>query len=213
MLGRLWQWLRALWGPPLPLSPEEKGIPGLVDHYTPQERRIYAYFDGEKTRRVDPLVLWRKVMEKYEDFKVEVKVAFSPSKDAAAAWQQAVGRIRLMFDVKPWDEATGAGLTEDECFDLIDHFTAYMDALKKGSSPMQTSAEETSGVTASTSAANPPTSNTSASGPTANAPSTATPELSTTEPPLPSVPLTSDLSSGPPLLTDPAKPPPFAPSI
>lgn len=147
------------------------------DVYRPTERVIYHYWDGGKTVSADPMTLYRKVMEVGPELSIDLTVANSPSKDSGEAHRKAVEKVRTVFGVKGLEEG---GLTEAESLDLLDHFMAFCEALKKNSSRSPTSPAATSATTASSSAAGSPTPSSSGSGSTANGPSTGPPGPSLT---------------------------------
>lgn len=147
-----------------------------VEVYRPKERMIYAYFDGEKEVKADPLALFKKVAAVGPELSVSLKVSRSLSKDAAKASDEADASIRQLFGVKPFGEG---GLTEVECLQLLDHFMAYCDDLKKKGSPSPTSSTPT-GASPSTSDGAPTTQTSSPSGSTNGAPSTGAPTPSPT---------------------------------
>lgn len=175
MIGRFFSWLRSL------LPARTRG-----DVYRPRERLIYSYWDGAKVVRADPMVLYQRVMERGPELSIDIKVATSPSKGAAAAQSGAVDKIRTAFGLKPFDGENG--LTELEVFALLDHFLEFAEGLKKNSSPTVTSAAGTSATTPPSSAAAPPTPSTSASGSTAAGPPTGPPTPTTGAVPSPSGP-------------------------
>src|SRR5438552_3449222 len=96
--------------------------------WTPEERRIFAFFDGKAVRREDPVVLWKRLMDKATDIGIARRVAASQSKDARQAHTDLVGYIRQVFQVGTLAEG---GLTDEEAIDLQDAFLGYIDAKKK----------------------------------------------------------------------------------
>ena len=100
--------------------------------YSPKERIIYEYFDGEKTIKADPIVLYKRVMEKRADILIDTKVANSASKDASKAHNNLMDNLRWVFSVKKIEDS---GLTDPEVGNLFDHFMIYCDRVKKNSSP------------------------------------------------------------------------------
>ena len=134
-----------------------------ADFYHPKERRIYSYHDGGKMVIVDPMLLYKKLMEVSADLSVDMKVANSQSKDARKAHDAMIKRLRDVFEIKSFAEG---GLTEVETLDLMDHFLSYIDDVKKNSSTSQTSSKETPDLSNSSLAENPPSPNSSGSGST-----------------------------------------------
>jgi len=161
MFSKLLGWLRSLLVKNTPTSP--------VDVYDVKERLIYSYFDGQKLVRVDPLVYYRRVMDKGPELDLDIKLANSPSKASEKGRLGVLTKIRSIFGVKPFEEG---GLTESETTDLLDHFLLYCESLKKNSNPTPIPPTATSAPTASSSPVPSPTPNTSDSGSTATVSST-----------------------------------------
>lgn len=103
--------------------------------YSPKEREIYCYFNGEKAVRADPMPLFKSIMDQYNDLSIDFKMAAMPSKDASKAWDNAVGRVRAIFGIKKLEDG---GLTERETVDLYNHFWDFIEAVKKNSPSYQT---------------------------------------------------------------------------
>lgn len=112
-----------------------------VDYYKPKERLLYKYFDGMKTITADPMVLYRRLMEKGTDLSLDMQVASSMSKDRFKARVSMIEKIRFIFSIKSLEEG---GLTEAECENLIDHFVSWCENLKKKLNQSQTSPIATS---------------------------------------------------------------------
>lgn len=112
----------------------------------PDDREIFAYWDGAKQRRIDPLVAWRKLWGDPDiNLGDEYKVALNPiSEDGkqfypdgmvAESEDRLLTLIRKTFDVQPWSEST-PGLTIDETLDLLAAFLQFRAALKKKRNPL-----------------------------------------------------------------------------
>lgn len=155
-----------------------------LDLYSPAERLIYRYFDGQKVRRADPMVLYKNYAEVRTDLLVDLRGYYSslmPEDKSNACHTGAVAKIRKIFDVPALGDE--GGLTDGEVLDLLNHFTDYIDSVKKNSRSIPTTATATSAATPSCSEAGPPTSSTLDSGSTASASSTAAPAPSPAESP------------------------------
>lgn len=164
----MWQWL---------LSWFRRSGPDL---YRPRERLIYRYFDGRRTVAADPQVLYKRLMAVGPELSIDITVAQSPSQDAAKASDAAVAKIRGIFGLKPLEEG---GLTEIEAGNLLDHFVAYCEAVKKNSRTPATSAPSSPAPSPPASAAGgPATASSSGSGSTASGASTGPPEPSVSAP-------------------------------
>lgn len=97
-----------------------------------ENRDIYEYWDGEKDRTADPLVLWHNL---FSDEEVDL---ISDLQKAAEGQMEAHERIselvRKTFSVKPYEEG---GLTRIELHALAQDFLlVYCEELKKKRGPM-----------------------------------------------------------------------------
>jgi hypothetical protein len=133
------------------------------DLYQPEERCIYRYFDGEKVRVADPMILYKRMAEVSGDLSAYISLAYSPSKDSRSGWDKMVEKIRWIYDVKPFAEG---GLLEGECVTLHDHFNTFCADQKKTMSSSPTTSTESSPSTPSSTEESPSTESTSASGST-----------------------------------------------
>lgn len=96
--------------------------------WSPRERVVYQFFDGDKLVKVDPIVVFKRISAVAPELSTSITVALSPSKDATSAHDDALIHIRKIFDIKPYAEG---GLTDTEAFTLLDDFTAWCNRLKK----------------------------------------------------------------------------------
>lgn len=153
------------------------------DFYMPAERLIYRYFNGRQVVHADPLVLYRKIMDKGPDLAVDIQVANSPSKDAVLAHSKVLEKVREIFDLPVTDPFAmdKGGLSEVEHFHLLDHFMGYADNVKKNSSRFVISAKPLAAASPVTSDASPPISSSSDSGCTVTDQPTETPTPSALE--------------------------------
>lgn len=156
---------------------------GRYDVYQPKERAIYSYFNGQEVLRIDPITLYKKLMEIGPELDIDIKVANSESKDAAKAQAKVIERIRWVFSVKSLEEG---GLTEDETAGLLDHYLRFTDQVKKNLNYLGTSWAP-SVASEPPLAANPVTSNSSDCGCAGSAVSTSKATSSPSEPAWPSV--------------------------
>jgi len=93
--------------------------------------RIFAYFDGQRWRSIDPIhVIYS--LENHPEF-----VAEKHLKQANEGDRQAIEIIAVavcdVFDVKPYEN--GSGLTIAERKSLLDTFYLYCEAVKKNIVP------------------------------------------------------------------------------
>jgi hypothetical protein len=120
---------------------------------TDRQRNIFKFYDGEKLRGVDPLLVWRLIMT-HPDFNPEVHgPAFD--KGDVEAWKIVLKCARDAFEIPPFTETGKPGLTEQELSSLFKRFLAYCDDLKKSFETSQPSLPSTE-QTASTAYIPPP---------------------------------------------------------
>lgn len=100
-------------------------------------RQIFKYWDGAKDRAADPISIARAIdTHPTLDLDKHVKLAMAGDNESH---QIIVTAVREVFGVSQWTEST-PGLTERECFDLLDSFAEYIEGLKKNSNPFPTDA-------------------------------------------------------------------------
>jgi hypothetical protein len=96
------------------------------------ERDIFEFWDGNQTRRVDPLPIWHTIWQT-EDIEGLLKRA-GDSREAEAV-VELTQLARMWFCVPPYQDGVG-GLTELEAERLLDRFFAYCMELKKKHGPL-----------------------------------------------------------------------------
>ena len=172
----VWNWLKSLFKRGASNAPR-------FDVYSPEERAIYSYNDGEKIVRADPLTLYRKIMEVGPSLAIDLKVSTSTlmkEADKTKAHYSLLKQIREIFNLKSFEEG---GLTELETVEILDHFMTYSNDLKK-KQKMNVTLSNNSGVSPPYMAPTSPLmSNGMPSGSTENGSVSAEPILSTSEPP------------------------------
>ncbi len=160
-----------------------KPPPAADDLYAPKERMIYRYFDGDKQRSVDPIVLYKAIMGDWININGGLTVMRAGMKDAFKGHDDFVGHVRSAFGLKTLDEG---GLTEGEIGDLLEHFLEYALEVKKNSRIFPTPPMAIFRGFEQSTTESPPTSNTSDSGETAKESVSDAPAMSNTESALPS---------------------------
>ena len=96
-------------------------------------RAMFGYSDGTRQRWADPAAVWRQLLGHAKmDFATMVPLADQGQEPEATIVVKALCEI---FDVVPWDDSTGCGLTTWEILDLVRQFDEYLAALKKNISP------------------------------------------------------------------------------
>jgi hypothetical protein len=108
--------------------------------YGPDEKKIFSYWNGERTVKADPLVLFKRYSEKRLELSRDLVLAKSMHSDADKGHSWAMSKIREVFAIKeppnllePWKDQT---LGEDELGNLLVKFLQYIDSLKKNSSDL-----------------------------------------------------------------------------
>ena len=174
--------------------------PDINIGYRAGERMIFQFWDGAKWRKIDPIVVHRRLLDSPDPLDIEIKKIFlgqtfgnsdgSPlsdeqllhihklAKESGASIERLAGQVRKAFGIVEYAEIDGQeqGLTEAECISLLALFFAYMDDLKKKLPPAALPTWPTP-----TAPPSPPTANGSAtpsgsvSGSTASASSTGEP--------------------------------------
>lgn len=84
-------------------------------------RKIFEFFDGTKHRRVDPMLIYRKMIAHPEwSFQNEGRDLQIWDSEA---WGKTAELIREIFDIPKYDGAVG--LTEEELLDLFTSFVVW----------------------------------------------------------------------------------------
>ena len=136
-----------------------------------RRRRLFAFWDGQRTVRMDPMVIIRRLSE-HETYDPEndFKRLRNPSSKARGkAIAYLAGVVRDAFQLPEFDGKTG--LAELELLNLLNSFNKQMDALKKNMQPTPESSPSTAASgTPADSPSETSTSDTSASGSTSTEP-------------------------------------------
>ena len=119
-------WIRALWG----------RVASVFSSPPAVERRIFRYFDGQRWRAADPLRAYRQLLT-HPTFSIEKHPEMCDAGDEEAL-RITLAAMTEIFGLHAWDDATLTGLPEFEILDLFVAFNAYLDGLKKSTSPNPT---------------------------------------------------------------------------
>lgn len=114
--------------------------------FSPRQRLIYRYFDGKREVWADPVALFKRVAAAGPELLIDLKVSQSASKDAEAAYVNALAKVREIFHLPPpvSDAEVGeAALSSVEVVELFNHFMAYCGDVKKNSATTATPPTET----------------------------------------------------------------------
>jgi hypothetical protein len=106
-----------------------------------RQRQIFRYFDGVRRRGIDPIAAYRALASD-PDFRYDLHVQGCLEGDLESI-QITLAAVRRTFDVRPWNEATERGLTEEETLELLPQFYDYMESLKKNTAPWPSSSPST----------------------------------------------------------------------
>lgn len=114
------------------------------DYYTPEERLIYCFWDGtdghswqKPNRRIDPLPLYRKILEKRLEIIADFKALEFPDQTQFAdpARERLVKTVRQLFGIRPliddMDIPPEGSLRAAECLALLDDFLIFTERVKK----------------------------------------------------------------------------------
>lgn len=98
-----------------------------------RRRQIFRYFDGSTWRQCDPIETLLKLQShpKY-DYRIHPQMVDDGDREAIEITCDA---IRVAFGVRPFDAATGSGITVSETLELLAEFCVYLEALKKSTEP------------------------------------------------------------------------------
>jgi hypothetical protein len=108
------------------------GLKALARWRRNRGRLIYSYHDGEKWRRADPFLLWRKLLHHPTVNLVEILPLAELGSEPETT--QAVETVAEAFGVTRWEERSQSGLLDWEILRLVNDFERWMAALKKNTS-------------------------------------------------------------------------------
>jgi hypothetical protein len=121
---------------------QEVKIPSDEEIYKPKERFIFKYWNGQKVIYADPMILYKRVVEKWADLSVDLTLAHSNHSEAPKGHTLAIDKVRKIFNVdSPEDIEVKRTLSDNECLQLLDNFLIFVGELKKNSSPSQTTSK------------------------------------------------------------------------
>lgn len=105
-------------------------------------RAIFRFWDGQRDRAADPLVVFRALLEhpEFDWEKTPLLLEIDDPKISGDALRVTADAVRKAFGVR---DLLDGGLTEGECTQLLIQFTAYIGALKKSTSSPPTSPDAT----------------------------------------------------------------------
>lgn len=104
-----------------------------------RQRFIFSYWNGKKTVKADPMVLWR-TLQQCDDFREEDFKMLSVEATRNETVAKLANVVRSVFSIPSLDEG---GLTELECLGVMNSFIAYSGFQKKSGEQMQTSLSPT----------------------------------------------------------------------
>lgn len=139
-VSRMFGWFKNLFRKESSSKGDASSAPSKGGFFEPKERQIYSYWNGTDVIEADPMTLFRKIMDVGPELAVDVKLADSISKDAAAGFSGMVTKSRTVFGIKSFEEG---GLTENESVQLLDNFLGWCQEQKKNMNPTPTAATVT----------------------------------------------------------------------
>lgn len=101
-----------------------------------ENRRLFAFNDGQRKRSVDPLAVWCSLQD--DPAFVLERDLYLVDQGNVNAIRVTTAAVRRAFGLSAWSEESG-GLTEAECIALLSLYLDYMSALKKNTSGQPTS--------------------------------------------------------------------------
>lgn len=116
------------------------GLLGAIrGRWQKRRRGIFRYWDGERPRAADPLVVLQ-FFAKHPTFRLDHHPAFAAEGDVDAQ-RITVVAVREAFGATPYsfDGFGDHGLTDEETMELLSAFAEYLNALKKNGSQPATS--------------------------------------------------------------------------
>lgn len=127
------QWFRNLFTRQAPAPIPAPAVEAPEPPDPNENRRIFKFWDGQRWTTVDPMVAYRGITG-HKDYRSVEDPQLAEAGDDEAI-QRMVQCARDVFAVKPYDGATGEGMTEGETVDLMVSFSLYLGELKKNTSP------------------------------------------------------------------------------
>lgn len=92
----------------------------------------FTYFDGTSEIKVDPLIIYDKILQNKEEIYISSAIARSKSQSNKKAQECLVKNIRDIFNIKPLVEG---GLMDIEVIGLLNHFLiVYMVTIRSRNS-------------------------------------------------------------------------------
>ena len=107
-----------------------------------RSRFIFHYWNGSRTVKADPLVVWR-TLQQTEDYSEDDFRLLKVDALRQELTSKIAGIVRQVFSIKLPDEG---GLTELECLDLIRRFIEYAGFQKKSGSPTPSLPQSTADI-------------------------------------------------------------------
>jgi hypothetical protein len=98
-----------------------------------RNRILFEFFDGTRTRKEDPLPLWRALWA-HPDFGEDV--VQDAAEGEVKAGSLLVQILRDVFGLTPFTGNPDSGLSEIECYDVFESFIVLMDRIKKKRPPL-----------------------------------------------------------------------------
>lgn len=93
-----------------------------------RSQALFRFFDGQRTRAVDPLHCWR-ALDQHAEFSWDMADEIEAGEPQAT--EICLKAIAEVFGLKRYDANSGGGLTEAEILNLFGEFGAWMEGSKK----------------------------------------------------------------------------------
>lgn len=104
-----------------------------------RQRFVFSYWNGHRTVKADPMVIWR-LLQQCDDFREEDFKLLSIEATRNDTVAKIAGVVRSVFSIPSLEDG---GLTELECLGVMNSFIAYSGFQKKSGGQMQTSLSPT----------------------------------------------------------------------
>ncbi len=105
------------------------------------QRGLFRYHDGRRWRHGDPFLIWRRLHNHPKCNLETMAPELDEGKEPGATI--VLDAICQVFDVQRWDDHGKSGLIDWELIGLLAQLDAFLDDLKKNTSPGPISSEPT----------------------------------------------------------------------
>lgn len=97
-----------------------------------RQRELFSYFDGRRTRRIDPMQAHR-ALDLHPSFTWDM--GYLVEQGDVETTEIVVRAVCEVFGLERWSPETDRGMTDTEIIGALVDFTVYLDDLKKKHNP------------------------------------------------------------------------------